>query len=235
MSSLTTSVKTIVSIALSGVYFGIPCVYSKFPPIIWDALCCNHDKYGMTTAIGLVFGAIGDILLDINGDICFLMGMLAFGIGHLFNIYAFCLSKPSRSYAAMTACVLYFGLMMYLIIPFVSIGLMVPVILYGIVLCAAAYFAAIRHLTGDDSCSPASKRLALIGSVVFLASDTLLAFEIFRETHSSFISKYAIMLTYYAAQLCIALSSFVDSNLVSEDDEDRRLIETGYEPPVIKE
>lgn len=247
MNKAAIVLKTGVSIALSCVYFGVPCIFSKFPPIIWNALCCNHDKYGVLVAVGLVFGSGGDVLLDINGDISFMMGMLSFGIGHVFDIYAFFQSNPQRSNLCLIASVLYCILMMILIIPYVSVAMIVPVILYGIVLCAAAYVSAIQLLSGDDTRSRSSKWLALSGSIVFLVSDTLLAFEIFRGTNSSFISKYAIMLTYYVAQLFIALSSYIDppSSVAlsccgfgaAKDDEGKRLIDSEggngqYEPPI---
>lgn len=144
--------------------------------------------------IGLVFSTVGDATLR-----WFVVGLTAFLIGHLFYIAAF------RRVASFS---LWKGLSLLALIPFAiwmgmrlvqSLGsqdetfLIVPVIAYIVVILTMCFIA---FLTGNV--------FAIVGSVLFVISDSVLAWNMFVD--SIHLSGVYVMTTYYAAQFFIATS-----------------------------
>jgi alkenylglycerophosphocholine hydrolase len=199
-------IKTVVSVVLSCIYFIYPCVYTKFPPVLWDAYACNRDKYGLAISMGLVFGAIGDITIDYS----FIAGLGFFLIDHLIDIYAFALSKPTISYICIAFSICYLAVMMYALVPYVQSDMVIPVILYAIALIFSACIAGMRCISGQFV-STHSRYYAFVGASVFVISDTLLAFKIFRISEYGAVMANSVMITYYVAQLFLAISSYIDT------------------------
>lgn len=143
---------------------------------------------------GLFFCTIGDGTLQ-----WFVFGLSMFLIGHLFYLSAFYrLRILTRARVAMIVPIaLYAGYFGWQLTSALSndgdSGLIVPVLLYVIVICLMAWTAI---LSGN--------RYAIIGSLLFLASDTILAWNKFVSDieHSGVL----IMTTYYVAQFLIAHS-----------------------------
>lgn len=157
------------------------------------------DLYRWLVAAGLLFSLAGDVFLMLPQDL-FVWGLVGFLIAHLLYITAYC----SRSglgftwwlllpYAAYTAVLLYFL--------WPAVGAMrVPVIVYGLVLMTMGWQAAEQWLALRDR----SALLAMIGALLFLASDSVLAINKFRQPVAN--QTLIVMTTYWAAQLLIAWS-----------------------------
>lgn len=202
------TLKTAVTIALSGIFFIFPSVVTKCLPVFWSAVICSHNKYGMLIGVGLVFGAIGDITIEYS----FITGLVFFLVNHLFDIYAFHMSAPKRSYGCAVVALLYFAVMLWVLVPYVSSLLVGPVCIYAFVLVYASCAATMRLISaGEGGVSAQSGWFACMGSVLFVVSDSLLALQIFRWPNSQqSLFHYSIMITYYLAQCGISLSSYAD-------------------------
>lgn len=144
--------------------------------------------------IGLFFCMLGDYLLQ-----WFVIGLTAFLIGHLFYIasfiHSFTFTWPRLS--TLIAFMLYGGFMgMELVQALQSSNehaLIAPVLFYIVVIIMMSWTAV---MTGNP--------LAIIGSILFLISDSILAWNKFVADIE--YSSILIMATYYGAQFCLARS-----------------------------
>lgn len=153
----------------------------------------NMGEYKMSVVIALMICAIGDYTLQ-----WFIIGLSSFLIGHLFYIRAFLKTKNANvPYFIKLAFVLYGGLMMFWIGGSVLLSgenvLAVAVVIYMLVIL----------IMGWTSFRTSSK-FTIAGAVLFILSDTILAINKF--VFSVPLSHQLIMLTYYGAQLLMALS-----------------------------
>jgi len=100
--------------------------------------------------------------------------------------------------------IVYYGYVMSQLIPKVEMELKIPVLIYGLAISLMAYFSINRYfaLPGDQR---ESGRYALLGSLSFVASDTILAFNKFHSPIEN--AKRLVMVTYYAGQVLIAASA----------------------------
>ncbi|MFF2092346.1 lysoplasmalogenase [Paenibacillus sp. NPDC058174] len=144
---------------------------------------------------GLFFCMLGDGLL-----VWFIVGLTAFLIGHLFYLFAF-LNVWRYSMLRLLTIIpltLYAVFMASRLLPAVKAGgddaLVIPVLVYLIVISLMCWAAI---MTGS--------KLAMGGSVLFVISDSVLAWNMFVSdvTYSSI----CIMATYYGAQFLIARSA----------------------------
>ena len=148
-------------------------------------------------AVGLAFGAAGDLLLEIG---TFVPGLVAFLIGHVLYIVAFVrlTTKPA----------LLVGLPYFLIgaalTAFVADGaddLLVPVIVYAIVISVMGWRTA--ALIGEIPIRVAAP--LAVGAGLFIVSDALIAINRFHTEIPG--DDWWIMLTYLSAQGLIALGA----------------------------
>ena len=145
--------------------------------------------------IGLLFCALGDALIIFS----FLPGLAAFLIGHVCYIYAF-IKQWQFSWIRLSILIplVIFGAYMWTsLISSLQINggnaLIVPVILYLIIISLMVFSA---FQTRNPS--------LYFGSILFLISDAVLAWNLFIE--EVIYSGEMIMLTYYSAQFLIAHS-----------------------------
>jgi alkenylglycerophosphocholine/alkenylglycerophosphoethanolamine hydrolase len=143
-------------------------------------------------ALGIVFSFLGDVLLQSPGDIGFLLGLGGFLLAHLAYLLLF--TRPMRErripwYAAGYA--LWWIVLVIYVAPFVG-TLLVPVAAYGLVLGASSAFAL------------GAGRLAALGALAFLVSDTLLALKLFVPGYTFYPIDFIIMSLYVVAQGLIA-------------------------------
>lgn len=148
-------------------------------------------------AAGLLFGAIGDVLLAWPTE-QFLPGLVAFLVSHLLYIGAFVHQDRSPATGWL---LLYGGVgagMVGILGPRLG-SMMVPVVVYVVVIAGMAWRAG--ALCGRVAGGAA----AMFGASLFLLSDSILAFNRF---HTSFsLASEAVMITYWAAQFWIARSA----------------------------
>ena len=154
----------------------------------------------------LLFCWVGDfmIMFASRDEIYFILGLIAFLIGHLFYIFTFkqlVWQQPSTLLPTQRARYLFpivltgTGLITIL---YPGLGsLRIPVIIYAVVLMIMVSFALLRM----SRTTSASFLWAFIGAVLFMVSDSLLAINKF---YTSFeMAHLYIMITYIAAQLLI--------------------------------
>lgn len=157
--------------------------------------------------IALTFSWIGDIILMFanKGELYFIAGLIAFLLSHIFYIILF--SKQLKIYlkkskiifwVGVTTIVFYLTVMMLILLPSLG-GLKIPVFVYALTISIMLLFALKGFLNWQK---PANSYI-LIGAAVFVASDSILAFDKFHAPlqYNSFL----IMATYLLAQYLIVV------------------------------
>ncbi|TDL87211.1 lysoplasmalogenase [Vibrio vulnificus] len=154
----------------------------------------RRDRYQSLILLGLFFCMLGDGLL-----IWFVIGLSAFLIGHLFYIAAF-FKLWTFSWLRFATI---FPIGIYstwigreIVVSLIEKGessLIIPVICYVTVISLMGWAA---FMTGNAA--------AIIGGVLFMISDSILSWNKFIDDVA--FSGPLIMLTYYAAQFCLANS-----------------------------
>jgi uncharacterized membrane protein YhhN len=162
-------------------------------------------RYRRAVAIGMALSLVGDVCLMLPVDL-FLPGLVAFLLAHIAYIVAFAPGSGGKArglafgLVAIIAAANLFGLL-----PRVDAALKIPVVAYTVVLASMAAFALARAWTpAVMSTLPRSARMGAIGAVLFMASDSLLAWDRFGGGIP--MSALLVLGTYYAAQWCIARS-----------------------------
>jgi len=161
----------------------------------------GQAKYKLLIIVGLLFSVTGDTFLLMKGNLWFMAGLFFFLIAHLVYIVAF-LGKPKFSRKqfvaivpiAIYACLLLTGLHSGI---FAVNGkgygsLWVPVVSYVVVISSMFWSTVIS-----------GNKFAIIGAILFLMSDSLLAWFV---TPMPWLGSYGVMITYYSAQFLIAKS-----------------------------
>jgi uncharacterized membrane protein YhhN len=207
---------------LCAVYFAVPNFFNKAIPIWYLGGNClmNSTWYSLLVGIGLLFSSGGDVSLELDdGDIkYFICGLLCFLVAHLLYIAAFTSIKiiPSKAAAIIgMICIIYYTIMMTLLLPVVGRTLMLPVMVYAATICAMMFTAANRFF-GKSDISYFSRYSALLGALLFVASDTILALNKFLGPIEN--AKRMVMVTYYLAQIFIALSASRKSNKTTNEE-----------------
>ncbi len=184
--------------------------------------------------IGLLFGLIGDILLDLkvyfktlnnkynlditHHDTLLYSGMASFGVGHIMFIASTYLLSNNLWMSLIYSFII--GAVLISLVMIVSIKLLkmnynkfiIPAICYGFLLCSFVVFNIFRII---DSYS-LMNLLLLIGSILFLLSDLILSMTYFSKAEDYNIegilnpeSRLMISVNhilYYGAQFLIAIS-----------------------------
>jgi uncharacterized membrane protein YhhN len=155
----------------------------------------------------LLFSWIGDVVLLFadKGELYFIIGLVSFLFSHIAYIILF--SKQLRIssnrnkaifWVGITAIIVYLMVMLGVLLPRLG-ALKIPVIVYAIVLSTMLLFAFKGYLKWN---SPANIYI-LLGAVVFVISDSILAFDKFYEPLK--FSSLLIMSTYITAQYLIVV------------------------------
>lgn len=180
-----------------------------FKPLIMISLMCwaliasdsrPVERKGLFV-IGMAFACLGDIFLMYRGY--FLAGLAAFLVMQLLYMFAFApeapISTADSSFRLKTlAAVGILSIILLVVMPGLrERALVFAVPLYGIAITSMAFIASLR----SREVSRASYQRVLIGSLLFVVSDTLIAVNSFVSPvpHSHFW----IMSTYMAAQYLI--------------------------------
>jgi uncharacterized membrane protein YhhN len=181
-------------------------LYYLFKPsttilILFVALSAPASHYKILIVIGILFSLIGDIFLMLPSD-QFLIGLICFLITHLCYIVAFLLDskfgRPIWPYVLLAAIAIGF---FELLSGGINTAMKFPVAIYAAALSLMTAQALARYLQQKNK----GVLLAAIGAVLFMISDTTLAYDRFVV---GIAAAHAIILaTYYAAQYLIALSA----------------------------
>lgn len=164
------------------------------------------EKYYRTyLVLALIFSWLGDVLLLFveQNQLYFLLGLGAFFMAHVFYIVLFrCIissdfnAKPTNIVLLLIAVLLYDFVLTSVL--WVHLGdLKYPVLLYSIVLSGMLFTA----LIASKQLNNPSKILLIIGAILFVISDSLLAINKFYLPFQA--ASIMIMISYIAAQYFI--------------------------------
>lgn len=147
----------------------------KMLPLLFFAYAAYHAGGGAFLIAGLLLSALGDFALSRSGQTAFLSGLGAFALAHLAYVVHFLALSGVPLWAAFTLnaplavfVVAFAGLAELWLVPYTA-GLKWPVRVY-IVLITLMGLAALTLPVGT----------AVLGAAFFIASDTLLAYQLFR-------------------------------------------------------
>jgi uncharacterized membrane protein YhhN len=155
--------------------------------------------YKMLVLAGLVFSLFGDAALMFP-DKLFVAGLVAFLAAQVLYIFAF---KPAAGYPVSVTTFLpfiFYGLLMFFILAPGLGPMKLPVLVYIGAITTMAGFAANRYVHRGGT----RPLLAFIGAVLFLVSDSVLAYDRFGKKFG--LARILVLGTYFPAQLLIALS-----------------------------
>lgn len=159
---------------------------------------------GLILSLALLFSAIGDVMLGLHREDLFIFGLLAFLVAHLFYIALFGRNFPRPLRLDAEQKMLVAGILMFCagmtVWLWPGFGAMkIPALIY---LCAIALMCISATLM------QLPKRTVIIGALLFLLSDSLIAANRFRAP--ILWSNYAIWFTYYVGQCCIVFGFLRD-------------------------
>ncbi|TXH71424.1 MAG: lysoplasmalogenase [Lysobacteraceae bacterium] len=162
-------------------------------------------RYRLVVAAGMTLSLIGDVCLMLPWDL-FLPGLVAFLLAHLCYIAVFApRSVPKARGAALALLLVVAALNLIGLLPRIEPALRVPVLAYVAVLTLMVAAALARAWTPTlASAHPHSTRLAAIGAIFFMLSDSLLAWDKFADGIPA--AALLVLGTYFFAQWCIARS-----------------------------
>jgi len=161
----------------------------------------------------LLFSWLGDITLEFQWvkDIFFMIGLSCFLVAQIFYIVAFFSTKGEN--------ILLFK-KIYLLLPVVAYGILVIFLLYGglgemkipvIIYTVVILTMLTSALNREKKVNRLSYILVLVGAILFVLSDSMIAIDKFRYPFA--LSGVAIMLTYITAQYLIVLGCLKQFNV----------------------
>ncbi len=160
-----------------------------------------QERYPRWIFAGLVLSLAGDVLLEV-GPHLFLPGLGAFLLAHVSYAAAYLTVTRSPSLVRALPFVLLGVSASVFLWPGLG-GMALPVTAYVVVICTMTWRSA--AMVGAQGLARREQWLALAGALMFAASDGLLSIKLFVSPLPG--ASYAIMLLYWGAQLCIALST----------------------------
>ena len=187
------------------------CASLMFVIIGIIACCSNRSSFGKMVLAGLIFGALGDILLNLrflsekNGQKIFLAGIAVFFTGHI--MYLISLIPLSENLAVSFACGAVCAALLLAYI-FRKMKIKTAFKIFGIF-----YIGAIVIMTavaiGNHIAVPETFRMVFaVGAVLFTISDVVLIFNTFGDK-STFARRIVNLSCYYAGQILIACTVFL--------------------------
>jgi len=194
--------------------FGSWAAVAKVVPVVCMLLLVlkvgNAGTYAVRLACGLGLCAVGDFCLELEGSPkcsdwpLFLLGLCAFLFGHCAYIFAFCANRTRVTALIAAPPLAYAGTVFKVLQPSLPPELFWPVLAYGAVIACMLVTSLSRQPEGFASLS--SWRWAALGALLFVASDTLLAYNRFVSSSMPH-AKLAILSSYYAAQYSLVMSA----------------------------
>ncbi len=174
--------------------------------VAWHGQPAQSLRYRGWILAGIAASLLGDIFLMWPGDL-FVSGLLAFLLAHLCFIVAFLGdSRFAARPLPVLACLAFGAANLALLWPAIDTSLRLPVIVYVLVLAGMGGQALVRAGTftrrGDAQAGPA--RLAALGALTFMLSDSLLAWDRFNGPLP--LASLWVLSSYYLALWWIARS-----------------------------
>ena len=166
-----------------------------------------HNKLNFkkdAVIIALFFSWVGDVLLHLDGY--FIPGLISFLLAHIFYIIFLSSTSSLKSSffklrpVMLIAVMAYLIELMHLLWPYLG-NLKLPVLFYGITISTMLSAALWQYQKLDNR----TATYFIIGALFFVTSDSLLAFNKFRQAFE--FSGVYIMTTYILAQLFIVVGA----------------------------
>lgn len=177
---------------LTMVFIILIALLAKTPP---------SSRYKYAIIAGLLVSLVGDIFLMLPMDL-FIAGLISFLITQLIYTYAFRSGRPLRfKFLAMLFFVIC-GVLIYVILFPGLNGMAVPVAAYVVVILMMAWQAWDQW----EQMRARWALLAFIGALLFMISDSVLAFNRFGEPFAA--ARVLTLSTYYSAQWMISNSNY---------------------------
>ncbi len=155
----------------------------------------TYQKKNPLLTVGLLFGSLGDIYLTNPGEIFFMLGLGSFLIGHIFYIIYFIKNFKFNLKGLLISSIILFasiGVSSW-ILPNIQQDLKIPVLVYIIVITTMAITTTFYQHWNI---------FAIVGSVLFLISDSMIAIDRFVQSFA--YAQLGIMIFYYLGQWGIA-------------------------------
>jgi len=210
----------------AALFFYYQSIVTKCMPIWLLALRCIQlpvtvvpDK---TIGWGLAVSSLGDAALYIESEWLghdpklkegfFLIGLLAFLIGHVLYAKAFLQHTSKHKKEMCIPLLAYYTFMMQTILPEAPADLHIPIMVYGVIISVMGYAAINFYIQCVNPVWKANALKGLIGAFFFIVSDSILAIAKFSPKNAVIFGNNAelyIMLTYYLGQYLIAGSSIM--------------------------
>lgn len=186
--------------------------------ITWNS---NNFPTKRWLLIALVFSWLGDIILMFadKGELYFICGLVAFLISHIFYIVLFLKQNNATNgikkplfWLSCVVVVFYLKSMLALLFP--TLGtLKIPVAVYAATISVMLVFALKGYFSWENS----GKYLVLLGAILFVCSDSLLAIDKFYAPLG--FAPFGIMFTYLLAQYMITTGILkLNKNSISAAD-----------------
>ncbi|WP_445393781.1 lysoplasmalogenase [Stenotrophomonas maltophilia] len=175
--------------------------------MVWQTRPAGSPSYRRAVLAGMLLSCAGDIALMLPMD-AFVPGLLAFLLAHLCYIVAF--RDGLRVGRGLLAAAVLLGAVAVLNVmglwPHLPAPMRTPVMAYVVVLASMAVLALARVWARPQAAEPepCSARWAAAGALLFVASDSLLAWD--RFAGGLPLASLLVLSTYYAAQYAIARS-----------------------------
>lgn len=170
----------------------------------------NPASFSSKILIGLVFGMIGDILLNLrfvfaeSGQKIFLAGIAAFLTGHILYLVALVPYGAHLLLSVIIGALLAAALLAYI---FKTMDVKMAFKIFGIVYLGAVIIMTCIAIDSALTSRTLSSVIYAIGAVLFTASDIVLIFNTFSGV-TKFSLRITNLLLYYIGQLLIAFSLF---------------------------
>jgi len=159
----------------------------------------NSDGLDYLIFVGLVFGLLGDILLEFENK--FLVGMISFLVGHVIYSVSFGILFGVPKISIFLICFL-IVFSLYFLLLFRNLGNMkVPVAIYTL----AITFMLVFSLSPLFSKVPYVKIFLPTAGILFVLSDFLISYDKFVEEIK--YRNFLVLFSYFIAQLFIALTT----------------------------
>jgi uncharacterized membrane protein YhhN len=197
---------------LTGLIFNIESLLYVFKPFILLALLFLYKMSVSETnkwySTALIFSFFGDVFLMYSGQLPFKIGLISFLIAHILFIKIVIHRIKKVSFSNILTAIIPFGIFLSVLIFTLkdTLGeLLVPVTIYGFTISMFGVVALINYVETKS----AKSIWMLIGAIVFMISDALLAINKFYLPKEIF--GVLIMGTYIIAQYLIYRSMILDT------------------------
>ena len=171
---------------------------------------CADRSFGKMVLLGLIFGAMGDVLLNLryfsekHGQKIFLAGIAVFFTGHIMYLIALIPLSDSVAVSFAVGVVIAALLLAYI---FKKLTVKIAFKIFGIFYLGAIVIMTVFAIGNYVSVHETARLIFAVGAVLFTVSDVVLIFNTFGDKTT--LSRRIINLTcYYIAQLLIACSVF---------------------------